>query len=70
MHCTILLSAHSCAFAMDHTELELKELMEQAQAEDITNLAWIKAIPGAFNQCSLSFIFESLLFVLIGCALS
>jgi hypothetical protein len=39
MHGTILLSAHSCAFVIDHTEPELEEPTEQAQVDAITNLA-------------------------------
>jgi hypothetical protein len=39
MHCTMLLSDHLYAYTLDHTVLELGEPMEQAQAEDLTNLA-------------------------------
>jgi hypothetical protein len=63
MHGITLLSAHSCAFAIDHTELELGEPTDQAQAKDLTHLGWIKASPCAFNQYS-SFVFETSLCVL------
>jgi hypothetical protein len=56
MHYITLLLAHSCAFAIDHAELEFEEPTEQAQADDLTNLVWIKACPSALNQYSLSFI--------------
>jgi hypothetical protein len=39
MHCTIFVSAHACSYTLDHAELELEEPMEQALAEDLTNLA-------------------------------
>jgi hypothetical protein len=60
MHCTILLSSQSCAFVIYHVESKLEEVTEQAQAEDLTNIAWIKASPSAFNQCSLYFILNHL----------
>jgi hypothetical protein len=34
---------------LGHVEPELEEPTEQAQDEDLTNLVWIKASPGAFN---------------------
>jgi hypothetical protein len=34
MHCIILISAHICAYAIDHTEPELEEPSEQVQAEE------------------------------------
>jgi hypothetical protein len=34
MHCIILISVHICAYVIDHTEPELEELSEQAQAEE------------------------------------
>jgi hypothetical protein len=61
MHCTILPSAHSCAFVTDHAEPKLEEPTEQAQVKDLTNLAWIKVRLGAFNQCYLSFILNLVL---------
>jgi hypothetical protein len=39
MHCTISISAHVYSYALDHAEPELEEPMQQAQAEDLTNLA-------------------------------
>jgi ssRNA-specific RNase YbeY (16S rRNA maturation enzyme) len=39
MHCIISLLAHICLYTLDHTEPKLEESMEQAQAEDLTNLA-------------------------------
>jgi hypothetical protein len=39
MHCTILPLAHICSFTLGHTELEFGEPTEQAQAEDLANLA-------------------------------
>jgi hypothetical protein len=38
MHCILCVVCHTCTFAIDHAELELKEPTEQAQVEDITNL--------------------------------
>jgi hypothetical protein len=37
---------------LGHAEPELEEPTEQTQAEEFTNLVWIKASPSAFNQCS------------------
>jgi hypothetical protein len=45
----------SSYMTLNHTELEPGVQVEQAQAKDFTNLVWIKASPGAFNQYSLSF---------------
>jgi hypothetical protein len=39
LHWTKLLSAHVYSYTLDHAEPELEELTEQAQAEDLTNLA-------------------------------
>jgi hypothetical protein len=39
LHCTMLLSAHIWSYMLDHTEQVLEEPTEQAQAEDLTNLA-------------------------------
>jgi hypothetical protein len=55
IHCTILLPAYSCAFAIDHAEPESEVQAEQAQAENITNLALDQGKPRYINQCSLSF---------------
>jgi hypothetical protein len=51
MHCTFVSVSYLCIFAIDHAEPELKESRKQAQDEDFTNIVWIKASPGAFNQC-------------------
>jgi hypothetical protein len=52
MHCTILPSAHSCAFTIDHAEPGLDEPIEQAQAEDLTNLALDQGKPGVMTPCN------------------
>jgi hypothetical protein len=39
MHCTISLLAHVYFYTLDHAKPELEELMEQAQAEEFTNIA-------------------------------
>jgi hypothetical protein len=46
MHCTILLVANVCSYTIDRAEPELEEPMEQAQAENLTNLALDKGKPG------------------------
>jgi hypothetical protein len=45
MHGIILLSAHSCAFAIDHAEPELEVQPKQAQVEASTNLDWDQGKP-------------------------
>jgi hypothetical protein len=50
MHYITLLFVHRCAFTIDHAEPKSEEPTEQAQAEDLTNLVWIKSSPGAFNH--------------------
>jgi hypothetical protein len=35
----ILIATHIYAYTLDHAEVELQEPMEQAQAEEFTNLA-------------------------------
>jgi hypothetical protein len=50
IHCTILLLAHICSYTLDHVEPDLKELMEQAQAEDLTDLALDQASLGTSNH--------------------
>jgi hypothetical protein len=48
MHRIILLLAHIRLFyTLDHTEPKSGIQAEQAQAESLTNLVWIKASPGA-----------------------
>jgi hypothetical protein len=39
IHCTILPLTHIRSFTLGHAELEFGEPMEQAQAEDLANLA-------------------------------
>jgi hypothetical protein len=51
MHCTILFLACTYSYMLDHVEPEPEEPMKQAEVKELTNLAWIKARPGAFNQC-------------------
>jgi hypothetical protein len=46
----IVILAHIYAYTLDHAEPELEEPLEQVQAKDLTNLAWIKASPGASHQ--------------------
>jgi hypothetical protein len=56
---------------LDCAELELKEPMEQAQAEDPTNLALDQGKPQCIQPMLLVFYFESLLYVIsFDCALS
>jgi hypothetical protein len=49
-HCIIWLLAHVCSYVLHYTEPEFEELTEQAQAEAITNLVWIKTSPGALTN--------------------
>jgi hypothetical protein len=59
MHCTILISAHVCAYAIDHVEPESEIKKEQVQGalggpqasicED-ANIIVIKASPGALTN--------------------
>jgi hypothetical protein len=56
MHCTILPLAHIRSFMLGHAELEFLEPTEQAQAEDLANLALNQGSLGSLNQYSLSFI--------------
>jgi hypothetical protein len=39
LHRIMLPLAHICSYTLDHTEAELEEPLEQAQAEESTNLA-------------------------------
>jgi hypothetical protein len=53
MHCIILILAHIwLIYPLGHVyaELEPEVQAEEARVEAITNLAWIKASPGAFNH--------------------
>jgi hypothetical protein len=65
MHCTIFLSAHVCSYMLDHAEPELKESTEQAQAEDLTNLALDQGKLRCIQPILLVFKFESLFYVLL-----
>jgi hypothetical protein len=70
LHCTMLLSAHVSSYTLDHVESELKEPTEYAQSEDLTNLVLDQGKPQCIPPHSLTFIFESLLYVEFICALS
>jgi hypothetical protein len=71
MHCTMLLSTYIRSYMLDHEEPKLEEPTEQAQAEDLTNPALDQGKPQCIPRPSLAFIyFESLLFVMLDCALS
>jgi hypothetical protein len=51
MHFIILLLAHLQLFyTLDHAEPKPGAQAEQAQAEEFTNLVWIKAYPGASHH--------------------
>jgi hypothetical protein len=51
MYFIILLLAHLRLFyTLDHTEPKPGAQAEQAQAEEFTNLVWIKAYPGASHH--------------------
>jgi hypothetical protein len=69
MHCIILLSAHSCAIAIDHAEPELEVQAEQDQFEDFTNLDLNEDKSRCIKPPSLSFIYLYILFMILGCAL-
>jgi hypothetical protein len=54
VHCIMLPLAHIQPFyALDQVQWEPESEVqaEQARTEAITNLAWMKASPSAFNQC-------------------
>jgi hypothetical protein len=48
MHCSILLLSHICSYTLDHVKPKLEEPTEQAQAEDLTNLAFDQGKPQCF----------------------
>jgi hypothetical protein len=56
MHCIMLFLAHLCSYTLDHAEPKLEVQAEQAQAEDLTNLALDQGKPGASHQYSLAFL--------------
>jgi hypothetical protein len=61
MNYITLLLAHSCAFVIDHAKPKFEESTEQAQAEDLTNLALDQGKPQCILPHSLAFnCFESL----------
>jgi hypothetical protein len=73
MHCIILLLAHIwLLYPLGHvyTEPELEVQGEQPQTEELTNLAWINASPGASHQYLLTFDFQSIFIIQYDCALS
>jgi hypothetical protein len=45
-----------CSYTVDHAEAELKEPMEQAQAEEFTNLALNQGKPRCITPTSLTFV--------------
>jgi hypothetical protein len=46
----MLLLAHICSFTIDHVEPKLEEPMEQAQAEELTNLPLDQGNPDGSNH--------------------
>jgi hypothetical protein len=69
MHCIISLLVHICLHTLDHTEPELEEPTEQAQAENLTNLALDQGKLWCNTPLSLTFILNHYLYVKIDCAL-
>jgi hypothetical protein len=70
MHCTILPFAHIRSFTLGHAEPKFGEPMKQAQAEDLTNLAFDQGKPRCINPCSLYFILNLFFMFHYYCALS
>jgi hypothetical protein len=71
MHCIILLSAHVCSYMLDHTEPELEEMMEQAQVEDLVNLALDQGKSWCIPIIILGlFLLNLYIYVILDCALS
>jgi hypothetical protein len=67
MHCTIMLLAHIwLVYLLGHV---YAEATEQAQAEEFTNLVWIKVSPGASHQIFLDFSFNLYNCVMLVCPL-
>jgi hypothetical protein len=64
MRCTMSILAHVYSYMLYHAELELKEPTEQAQAEDLANLALDQGKPRCIQPVLLVFYFESLLYIL------
>jgi hypothetical protein len=69
MHCTILPLAHICSFTLGHAELEFGGPTEQAQAENLANLALNQGKPRCIKQI-LVFYFESCFMIYYDRALS
>jgi hypothetical protein len=69
-HCIIWLLAHVCSYVLDHKEPKFEEPTEQAQAEAITNLVWIKASPGALTNDTCLLIYNICFMFYYDCALS
>jgi hypothetical protein len=70
MHWTILPLAHIHSFTLGHVELEFGELTEQAQAEDLANLALNQGKPWCIKPILLIFYFESCFMIYYDHALS
>jgi hypothetical protein len=70
LHYIILVLAHICSYTLDHTEPELKEPMEQAQAKDPANLTLDQGKPWCIPLIFLGFSFNHYLYDLLECALS
>jgi hypothetical protein len=70
MYCTVLPLAHIRSFTLGHAELEFLEPTEQAQAEDLANLALNQGKPQCIKPILLVFYFESYFMIYYDCALS
>jgi hypothetical protein len=70
MHCTILFSAHVCANTLDHVEPKVEEPTEQAQVEDLTNIALDQGKPRCIPPIILDFSFNHFLMFYFDWALS
>jgi hypothetical protein len=57
--CIIFFLAHLCSYILDHTKPELEVRMEQAQADDLTNLDLDHGKLRCIKPCFLSFKFKS-----------
>jgi hypothetical protein len=58
MHCIMLYLAHICSYTLDHAEPELEEPMEQAQAEEVTNIELSEVKPQCIPPIILGFCFN------------
>jgi hypothetical protein len=68
-HYIILLVAHLCSYTLDHAEPELEVEVEQAQTEDLTNLALGSRKAPLHHTQSLTFVLNLYLYVKNDCAL-